>query len=350
MMFDSYLNASQIDEMNQVFKERKGDFDGYYEFRRAKMGVDELAPYDLLLQLMNNSEKRTSYTDAIKEIEASLTHMDPAFDQAFIKTVTSNSVDVYPNPDHGKQSIQYTMDLCALKRPALVFLNYQGLIDDKSAIAHELGHAIDFYLMGQSVDYLYCGGTIYELEIPSTFDEELFTDYAIKNYDRDTAVAVLANHISDYANVFTFQPMITEFERKAHQLVSQKGNVSGSDLNALWASLDDEYKSDKVTYYPQSEPKWTYVNHIYFTDNYYTFNYALSEAITLSLFKMYEENPREFNRNYVAYLSAGTTMTPPEKLKKFFGLEIDRKLFEDAMDMAKLRVNQLEELNNGTAI
>ena len=277
----------------------------------------------------------------LKEIEASLAQMDPAFDQAFIKTVTSNSVDVYPNPDHGKQSIQYAQDLCALKRPALVFLNYNGLIDDKSTIAHEMGHAIDFYLMGQSVDYLYCGGTIYEMEIPSTFNEELFVDYAIKNYDRDTAIAVLASHISGYANLFTFQTMITEFEHKAHQLVSQKGNVSGSDLNALWDSLENEYKSDKVAYYPQSEPEWTYVSHIYFTDNYYTFNYALSEAITLSLFKMYKENPEEFNKNYVAYLSAGTTMTPPEKLKKYFGLEINRKLFEDAMDIVKLRVNQL---------
>ena len=239
MMFDSYLNASQIDDMNQVFKERKGDFDGYYEFRRARMGLDQLAPYDLFLQLMKNPDQKTNYTDALKELEASIAQMDPAFNQIFIKTVTNNSVDVYPNPDHGKQPKQYAMDLCALKRPSLIFLNYKGLIDDKSTIAHEMGHAINFYLMGQSVDYLYCGGTIYEMEIPSTFNEELFVDYAVKNYDRDTAIAVLANHISTYANVFTFQTMITEFEHKAHQLISQKGNVSGSDLNVLWTSLEN---------------------------------------------------------------------------------------------------------------
>ena len=346
-MFGSYLNESQIDDMNQVFKDRKGDFDGYYEFRRARMGVDRLAPYDLFLQLMKNPDQKTSYIEALKEIEASLAHMGPEFDQVFRKTVTSNSVDVYPNPDHGKQSIEYAQDLCALKRPALVFLNYNGLINDKSTIAHEMGHAIDFYLMGQSVDYLYCGGTTYEMEIPSTFDEELFLDYAVQNYDNDTAIAVLSDHISSYANEFTFQTMITEFEHKAHQLVSQKGNVSGSDLNVLWTSLENEYKSDKVAYYPKSEPRWTYVSHIYFTDNYYTFNYALSEAITLSLFKMYKEDPVEFNKNYIAYLSAGTTMTPSEKLKKYFGLEINRKLFEDAMDIVLLRVNQLEELDKG---
>jgi oligoendopeptidase F len=144
--------------------------------------------------------------------------------------------------------------------------------------------------------------------------------------------------------------MITEFEYKAHQLVSrQMGNVSGSDLNDLWTSLENEYKSDKVDYYPQSEPRWTYVSHIYFTNNYYTFNYALSEAITLSLFKMYKEDAVQFNKKYIAYLAAGTTMTPPEKLKKYFGIEINRKLFEDAMDIVKLRVNQLEELDKGKA-
>jgi oligoendopeptidase F len=348
MMFSSYLNASQIDEMNQVIKERRGDFDRYYEFRESKMGIQELAPYDLFLQLMKNPDKKTNYTDALEEIYASLAQMDPAFEETFIKTVTSNSVDAYPNLDHGKQSIQYAQDLCALKRPALVFLNYNGLIDDKSTIAHEMGHAIDFYLMGQALDYIYCGGTIYEMEIPSTFNEELFVDYAINNYDKDTAIAVLASHINNYARTIPRQAMITEFEHKAHQLVSQKENVSGSDLNALWDSVAKEYKSDKVAYYPQTEPEWTYISHIYFTNNYYTFNYALSEAITLSLFKMFKENPEEFNRNYVAYLSAGTTMTPPEKLKKYFGLEINRKLFEDAMDIVKLRVDQLEGLDKGT--
>jgi len=345
-MFDSYLNASQIDEMNEVFKERRGDFNGYYEFRKAKMGLDQLWPYDLFLQLMKNPDKKDNYTSALKEIGASFSEMDPAFKQIFVKTATSNSVDVYPNPGQGKQSIEFAEDLYALKRPALIFLNYKGIINDKRTIAHEMGHAINMYLMEQSVDFLYCGGPIYEAEIPSTFNEELFVDYAVKNYDKDVAVAVLADQINDYANYFTFQTMITEFEHKAHQLISKKGNVSGSDLRDLWTSIDKEYQNSKVNYYPENEQKWTYVDHIYFAmDNYYTFNYALSKAITLSLFKRYQEDPKEFNKNYIAYLSAGTTMTSPEKLKKYFNLEINRKLFEDAMDMVDLRVQQLVDLD-----
>jgi len=37
-------------------------------------------------------------------------------------------------------------------------------------------------------------------------------------------------------------------------------------------------------------------------------------------------------------------MTPPEKLKKFFGIEINRELFEDAMDIVEMRSHQLQEL------
>jgi oligoendopeptidase F len=270
--------------------------------------------------------------------------MDPALNEIFQKTVTSGSMDVYPNPDGGKQSGGYCMDLCALLRPAMIFMNYKGLINDQRTITHELGHAINMYLMAINVDYLYCTGTEYEMEIPSTFNEELFVDFALKNYDRDTALAILADSISDYENYFTFQPMITEFESKAHDICKEKSDVSGKDLNALWTNLSQEYRSNLVDYYPQDSAQWTYITHIYMTNNYYTFNYALSKAMTLSLFKKYKESPAEFNKNYIAYLSAGSTMTPPEKLKKFFGIEINRKLFEDAMDIVQMRVKMLNEL------
>ena len=64
-MFDYYLNASQIDEMNQVFKERRSDFDGYYEFRMGLMGLKQLWPYDLFLQLMKDPNKKDNYTNAL---------------------------------------------------------------------------------------------------------------------------------------------------------------------------------------------------------------------------------------------------------------------------------------------
>jgi oligoendopeptidase F len=343
-MFGAYLTPDQVETMNRVFKERKDDFDGYYEFRRKRMNLDRLKPYDLQLSLLKSPDQKYSYEDTLINISASYAEMAPAFQEIFHQTASSGSIDVYPNPEGGKRPGGYCQDMCALNRPALIFMNYKGLIDDQRTLTHEMGHAINFYLIGGNVDYLYCTGTEYEMEIPSTFNEELFVDYALANYDQDTALAVLADSINDYVNYFTFQPMITEFEDAAHDLCRQKGNVSGRELNQLWTNLSRQYRTAMVDYYAEDNAQWTYISHIYFTNNYYTFSYALSKAITLSLFKMYKEDPEKFNKNYAAYLSAGSTMTPPEKLKKFFGIEIDRKLFQDAMDVVEKRVQQLEQL------
>ncbi len=345
-MFDSYLTKEQIQDMNSVFKERKNVFDPYFKFRQDKLQLQQLRPYDLFMQLMNEPDKKYNYTDSLLEIQQSYSKMDPVFNEIFIKTVTGNYTDVYPAPENGKQPGGYAISLCALKSPSIIFMNYDGLIDDKKTITHELGHDINFYLMGNKVDYYYCGGPEYEMEIPSTFNEELFVDYAIENYDKDTAVAVLSQHIGEYQNYFTFQPLITEFEYGAHKISNTKDNVSGAELNSLWTNLSKEYRSNSIEYYDEDSSEWTYINHIYLTNNYYTFNYAVSKAISLSLFKKYRDNPEEFNKNYIEYLSAGTTLNPKEKLKKYFDIDIDKKLFEDAMDIVELRINELAEIEN----
>ncbi len=345
-LYGFYLTKDQINDMNAVFKERKSIFEDYNEFRRNKLGIETLKPYDLMLQLIDQPDKNYTYTDALKEIQKSYSGMDPKFNEIFLNTVTGNFVDVYPDPEHGKQPGGYCYGLYALKAPALIFINYNGLISDQKTLTHELGHGINFYLMGNSVDYLYCTGQIYEMEVPSTFNEELFVDYIIENSDKETAVAMLAQHIGEYQNYFTRQPMIAEFEYKAHQLYAEKGKLSGAELNVLWTDLSKEYRSESVEYYTEDSAEWTYINHIYLTSNYYTFNYAISKAITLALFKQYKEKPETFNKNYIDYLSAGSTMPPEEKLKKYFGIEINRQLFEDAMNIVESRIQELNKLEN----
>jgi oligoendopeptidase F len=346
-LYNEYLNRTQVDDMNTVFKERKGVFEAYYQFRRNKLGIETLRPYDLMLQLTDQPGENYTYVEALQEIQKSYSRMDPRFNEIFLMMVTGNFIDVYPDPEHGKQPGAYTYSLCSLKSPALVFMNYNGIISDQKALTHELGHGINFYLIGNSVDFLYCSGPIYEMEVPSTFNEELFVDSVVQNSDKDTAVTVLSQHIGEYQNYFTRQPMITEFEYKAHQLCAENGTASGADLNAIWTNLSKEYGSDSVELYDEDSAEWAYINHIYLTNNYYTFNYAVSKAITLALFKQYKEDPETFNKNYIAYLSAGSTMTPEEKLKKYFGIEINRQLFEDAMDVVELRIQQLEDLDRG---
>ena len=343
----SYLGKEQIDDMNSVFKKRKNVFDEYFEFKRNKLGLDQLKPYDVYLQLSKEPDQYCNYTDALLDIQQSYSSMDPEFNHIFMQTVTGNFIDVYPNPENGKQLGGYCFPLCKEESFPLIFLNYNGLISDKKSITRNMGYGFYYYLMYNNVDYLHCDGTIYEIGIPCTFNEELFIDYIINNKNNETVIPVLSQHIEDYYSYFTIQPLITEFEYEAHRLCS-KDNISGAELNSLWTNLSREYRTNVINFYDVDSAEWTCYYHIYFTDNYYTYNYAISKAITLSLFKQYEEDPKKFNGNYLEYLKAGTTITPQEKLKKYFNIEINKKLFEDAMDVVESRVNILMELEKET--
>ncbi|MCD4842914.1 MAG: peptidase [Methanosarcinales archaeon] len=343
-LFYSYLEKEQIDDMNSVFKKRKNVFDEYFEFKKNKLGLDQLKPYDIYLHF----DQYCNYTDALLDIQQSYSSMDPEFNQIFIHTVTGNFIDVYPNPENGKRLGGYCFAPCKKDTFPLIFLNYNGLISDKKSITRKMGYGFYFYLMYNNVDYLYCDGTIYEMEIPSTFNEELFIDYIINNKSNETVIPVLSQHIEEYYYYFTIQPLITEFEYEAHKLCSKQDNIGGAEFNSLWTNLSREYGNNVIKFYDEDSAGWIYYYHIYLTDNYYTYNYAISKAITLSLFKQYKEDPQKFNENYLEYLKAGTTIAPQEKLKKYFNIEIDEKLFEDAMDVVESRVNILIELEKET--
>lgn len=347
-LYNFYLTPEKIDGMITVFKAKKAIFEPYNKFRRKMLGLESLKPYDLILELSDEPGKNYPYVEALQEIQKSYVKIRPNFNEIFLKIVSGNFIDVYPDPEQGKQPGAYCTDFFALKTPALIFINYNGLLIDQKTLTHELGHAINFYLMSNSVDYLYCSGPTYEMEVASTFNEELLVDYILENTDRKTAITVLSQHISDYENLFTRQPLITEFEYKAHKLCADKAakneTITGADLNALWTELSREYRSESVEYYPENSAEWTYINHIYLIDNYYTFNYAVSQAIALALFKQYKADPVAFNKNYLSYLSVGSTITPGEKLKNYFGIEINSQLFETAMDTVQLRIQELREL------
>ncbi len=138
-LYDLYLTKDQVDDMSTVFKKRKHIFENYNEFRRKKLGLEKLRPYDLMLQLTDQPGKNYTYTDALQEVQKSYSGMDSRFNEIFLKMATGNFIDVYPDPEHGKQPGGYCYGLSALKSPALIFMNYNGIISDQKTLLTNWG-------------------------------------------------------------------------------------------------------------------------------------------------------------------------------------------------------------------
>jgi len=143
-LYRLYLTDSQVDGMNSVFKERKDIFEGYNDFRKTKLELETLKPYDLLLELTEEPGEEYAYVDALKGVQKSYAGMDPRFNDIFLEMVTGNFIDVYPDPENGKRQGGYCYELSALQAPALIFMNYNGLISDQKTLTHELGSRDSF--------------------------------------------------------------------------------------------------------------------------------------------------------------------------------------------------------------
>ena len=65
-LYNSYLTHAQIDDMNTVFKERKGIFEDYNEFR-GKTKVDVQTTSYVAVDRSNG--KKYAYIDALKKSE-----------------------------------------------------------------------------------------------------------------------------------------------------------------------------------------------------------------------------------------------------------------------------------------
>lgn len=98
-LYNGYLNSTQVDDMNTVFKERKDVFEDYNQFRRNKLGIETLRPYDLMLQLTDQPGKNYTYIEALQEIQKSYSRMDSRFNEIFLMMVTGSFIDVYPDPN-----------------------------------------------------------------------------------------------------------------------------------------------------------------------------------------------------------------------------------------------------------
>lgn len=116
-LYNIHLSQAQIDEMNTVFKERKDVFEDYNEFRREKLGVEKLKPYDLMLQLTDKPSKNYTYIESLQKIQKSYSKMDPIFNKIFLMTVIGNFIDVFLTLNMANSRIVTVTDSVPLRLP-----------------------------------------------------------------------------------------------------------------------------------------------------------------------------------------------------------------------------------------
>jgi len=290
-------------------------FHRYLTIKKRLMGTDTLNYFDLYAPAVKNVDLKYSYEDASNVILAALKPMGDEYVAAVKKALDERWIDVYPTP--GKQTGAYS-DGSFYDGHPFIKLNYNGLYDDVSTMAHELGHTMQSYLSNKKQPYPLADYQIFVAEVASTFNEVLLFNYMLKNETNDDIkLSLLMNWLDGFKGTLFRQTQFAEFELKIHEAAEKGMPLTGETFSTMYSDIVKAYYGhDKgicnVNDYIAME--WAFIPHFYY--NFYVYQYSTSFTASISLAEKVMSGDKNALDRYIEFLSAGGSAYPIDLLKK----------------------------------
>lgn len=328
--------TSREDVPQSVYRKLVGCVEGglpalseYLEYRRRKLGVEELHMYDLHVPLVGGAELSLEYEDACKLVEEALAPLGEEYGELLKKAFAEGWIDVCEN--EGKRSGAYSWG--AYGTHPYVLLNYQKTTSDVFTIAHELGHAMHSHYSNLNQPYAKAGYTIFVAEVASTVNETLMLRHLLGKSTDKAQRAYLLSYMLDMFRTTVFrQTQFAQFELEAHERAEKDEPLTAQTLSELYYDLNRKYYSgENVVCDDLIRYEWSRIPHFYTA--FYVYKYATGLISAVCIADRILNEGEKAVADYKKFLSAGGSM-PPVEILKLAGVDLtDDAPFEKAMKM-----------------
>ena len=328
--------TSREDVPQSVYRKLVGCVEGglpalseYLEYRRRKLGVEELHMYDLHVPLVGGAELSLEYEDACKLVEEALAPLGEEYGELLRKAFAEGWIDVCEN--EGKRSGAYSWG--AYGTHPYVLLNYQKTTSDVFTIAHELGHAMHSHYSNLNQPYAKAGYTIFVAEVASTVNETLMLRHLLGKSTDKAQRAYLLSYMLDMFRTTVFrQTQFAQFELEAHERAEKDEPLTAQTLSDLYYDLNRKYYSgENVVCDDLIRYEWSRIPHFYTA--FYVYKYATGLISAVCIADRILNEGEKAVADYKKFLSAGGSM-PPVEILKLAGVDLtDDAPFEKAMKM-----------------
>ena len=290
------------------------------EFRKEKLGVDALYPWDLSVDIEGKSplkafeEQDTFIENAI----ACFDEIDSYFGSCLKTMKTLGYLDLFSRK--GKAPGGYNYPLNEIGVP-FIFMNAAGNIDDITTLVHEGGHAIHSFLTRDISMVPFRSAPMEVSEVASMAMELISMEhwhhfFPLKEDLRRAKIYQLER-------VLSVLPWIAQVDAFQHWVYINH-NHTEKDRKDIWLSLNNDFSAKNIE--RSGIEKYTAVSwqkqlHIYEVPFYYI-EYGIAQLGAIGLWKQYKDNSKKALKNYKKMLQLGNSNTIPE-LYKAAGLEFD---------------------------
>jgi oligoendopeptidase F len=205
---------------------------------------------------------------------------------------------------------------------ALFYGAYDGGIDSVRAVAHEAAHAVHRQLMSEHQPIAaYQSGPKFIFESFAIFNELLVLDHLQRSATtREDQRGLLRWFIDDAIRQVFGSARETALEEALHADVQAGRARTAADLDARTLAVFADYTPPQQRS-EDSRAFWSR-NRLYFIDPFYDTNYLFAGLLALAWLRQFEQDPRDFERRYVALLENGFDAPPQAILQRFMHIDL----------------------------
>ncbi|QWR76781.1 M3 family oligoendopeptidase [Candidatus Magnetomonas plexicatena] len=323
-----------VDTLLSVCKEDSYVFHDYFKLKAKWLNLPKLRRFDLYAPIKAETKKKIDYPDAVSMVLESFTEFSPEFGKLAAEVFDKKHIDA--DDRTGKRGGAF----CYGVHPKLtpwVLVNYTGEPRQVATLAHELGHAVHS-LLAQNHSVLTFHAPLPLAETASVFSEMLLTERLLEEEkDADARRLILSSAIDDmYATVLR-QAFFVLFEKTAHTMIEENAPVN--ELNRIYMELLREQFGDSVDVSDDFQIEWITIPHIYHTP-FYCYAYSFGELLSLSLYKRYKEEGKNFIPKIIKILSHGGSASPDVILKEVSIDMRDAQFWHGGFDFIKEMIDK----------
>ncbi len=290
-------------------------FHRYLRLKKRILGVETLKYSDVYAPVVEGIDLKYTYEEAKKLVIDAARPLGREYVAIVKKAFSQRWIDVYPTA--GKRAGAYSNGSAYDVHP-YVLLNFNGLYDDVSTLAHELGHALHSYYSNKNQPYPTADYSIFVAEVASTFYEALLMHKMLSEIkDDEVRLSLLMNYLDGIKGTVFRQTQFAEFELLIHEKAERGEALTGDVLSELYGDILRRYYGHDKGICRIDDlycVEWAYVPHFYY--NFYVYQYSTSFTASTALSEKVLGKEKGAVNRYIEFLSAGGSDYPIEILKR----------------------------------
>lgn len=320
----SNIPKDVVTSLYNVVHKRLNIYQKYLRLIKTSLGLEKLASYDLSAQILTD-EMSFSVEDAQYLVTESTKIYGKEYADIISKAFNENWIDYCSYK--GKSSGGYCTS-CYNAHP-VILLNFFGKFTDVSTIAHELGHAVHYYLSQKNNNKHNFDNDIFVAEVAS-LTNELILSYFIKENSRNKKLKLIAiyNMIELIQNNLFDACLEGELENKAYEMLDKNEIIGEEFLTNTIKEIKEKYYGKEVELDELSSYSWIRREHYFYP--FYLYKYATGVVAAITVATKIIKNEDDMQQKYIKFLKSGDTNYPVELLKNI-GIDMTK---EDVYDNA----------------